>query len=87
MDVYKKPNESLADALREITDGMIALRNSMIPAIKEIVKFSRFFNQQITIAYCLAYSNNSKVKHLALHSKKARVRKKNIHRLQRGVMK
>lgn len=35
----------------------------------------------------LTFSNNAKVKHLALHSRKARVRKKNIHRLQREVMK
>lgn len=86
MDDYKKPDEALADALREITDLMCAVRNAITPVLEEAVEYLRLNSSQITTMYCFAFSNNSKVKHLALHSKKARVRKKNIHRLQREVM-
>lgn len=83
MDDYKNPDEVLVDAIEKITEGMIALRNALIPVVSELIEIAK----KITIMYYLAFSNNSKVKYLALHSKKARVRKKNIHRLQREVMK
>lgn len=83
MDDYKNPDERLVEAIQKISEGMITMRNALIPVISELVEIAK----QITMMYYLTFSNNAKVKHLALHSRKARVRKKNIHRLQREVMK
>lgn len=83
MDDYKNPDERLVEAIQKISEGMITMRNALIPVISELVEIAK----QIIMMYYLTFSNNSKVKHLALHSRKARVRKKNIHRLQREVMK
>lgn len=83
MDINERAEEALADAVREIKKAMNAWREALISAIEKLIRIAN----QIKPLYYLAYSNNSRVKHLALHSKKARVRKKNIHRLQREVMK
>lgn len=82
MNDSKKADKNLADDIQKITEGMVALHNALISVISKLIEIAK----PITTMYCFAFSNNSKVKHLALHSKKARVRKKNIHRLQREVM-
>lgn len=74
-----------SEALENFIKRLVEITKSLVEALKPIIEGFRY--------YCKCYGN-SRVVHLALHAKKARVRNKNRNRLfndylkalQRGVV-
>lgn len=62
--------DAVVDAIKRMTPVVVELCNTMIDAWNQL----------------LLTSANGKIKHLALHAKKKRTRKKNFHRLQKQFM-
>lgn len=70
------------EAVQRLADAIVALWN----AVKEIVTAVVESIKQIW-DYFVTASSNKKVRHLALHAKKYRSRKKNQHRMVKDFLK
>lgn len=68
--------ESLADGWRVIRDALASFASAIAPAVKALAQFLTYQEE-------LERCPNRKVVHLAKHAKKARTRKKNLHRAMR----
>lgn len=75
--------ESLADAWRAICDAMASFASAIAPAVKAVKDLAQYLTYQSELERC----PNRKVVHLAKHAKKARTRKKNLHRAMRIIEK
>lgn len=74
--------DAIADAVKIIADAVAEVVHRLAEVVAEIVgKFVQTWNSMIL------NSGTGKIKHLALHAKKARTRKKNFHRLQKRFLK
>lgn len=72
--------ESLADAWRVIWDALAGFASAIAPALKDLAQFLTYQEE-------LERCPNRKVVHLAKHARKARTRKKNLHRAIRIIEK
>lgn len=72
--------ENLADAWREICNKFVSIASAMAPAVSAL---AQYVTDQAELEKC----PNRKVVHLAKHAKKARTRKKNLHRAMRIIEK
>ena len=77
--------EEAQEAFNRVADAFqafgVELSKSLMPMVEALVKIAKQYN-----AVCLECCD-TKLKHLALHSKKARVRKKNFNRIIRNSIK
>lgn len=72
--------ESLADSWRVIRDALARFASAIAPAVKALAQYLTYQEE-------LERCPNRKVVHLAKHAKKARTRKKNLHRAMRIIEK
>lgn len=83
--VHNMIPEEAQEAINRMVDAFqafgVELSKSLIPMVEALTKIAKQYN-----AVCLE-CRNPKLKHLALHSKKARVRKKNFNRIIRNLIK
>ena len=68
----------LKDAICEIGRACRVCVDAVLNRLKEVVPL-------ISLSWQMCLTQNRRVKHLALHAKKARVRKKNINRIRKAV--
>lgn len=84
-NVFKNPvvKEAVNTFVKSLCDVIVPLVETALNAINPLT-------EALIKAYAIMLDSNPKAKrvtHLALHSKKKRIRKKNLNRLQRDVAK
>lgn len=73
----------LQDVVEKIQEIIETIKEIVVDIIKQIAKaFSDVWD-----AFVISVYANGKVKHLCLHAKKHRTRKKNLHRITKDFMK
>ena len=74
--------EQLAEAIQILADAIVEVAHCLADVVAEIIgRFVQAWDDLIL------NSGTGKIKHLALHAKKKRIRKKNFHRLQKKFFK
>lgn len=74
--------DSLSEAIQILADAIAEVVHRLADVVAEIM--GRFVQ---TWDNLILNSGTGKIKHLALHAKKKRTRKKNFHRLQKSFLK
>ena len=70
--------------MKDFETALIDLGRAAAEFGTAIIKMIDVICKKLSFGIDIAFAPKSKVKHLALHAKKARVRKKNIKRLLKG---
>ena len=73
--------DSLFEAIRILVDAIAEVVHRLVDIVAEIM--GRFCSD---LEQLILNSGTGKIKHLTLHAKKKRIRKKNFHRLQKRFM-
>ena len=74
--------DSLSEAIQILADAIAEVVHRLADIVSEII--GRFVQ---ALDDLILNSGTGKIKHLALHAKKKRIRKKNLHRLQKRFLK
>lgn len=77
IEALRRLGETLVEAWQEIRDRLADVVTTLSPALKKLAQY--LAEQAVELEKC----PNRRVVHLAKHSKKARTRKKNLHRAMR----
>ena len=70
--------------MKDIETALINLGRAVAEFVTAVSKLFDTLCKKLPFGMAIYFAPKSKVKHLALHAKKARVRKKNIKRLLKG---
>ena len=81
----EKFNKAMGDLAVACVDAATAFVEFFRATAENLSEVLKPYLKECETAFKIRSMPNSRVKHLALHSKKKRVRKKNINRLLRGI--
>lgn len=77
--------DDIAEAIQGVVDAVVEVFKRIVEAIRPVVEGIVEFFKTAWNAMISAYANK-RVRHLALHAKKHRTRKKNLHRMQKDFI-